>query len=95
MLLLSHDCSCSVSLPHGALEGLWSVIVAFLEEHSGRVIDSRSRSCELEPLRRHCVVSLSKTLYPLLSTGLTQRDPSRHDRKYPRLGRMEPNQTNK
>ena len=24
----------------------------------------------------HCVVSLSKTLYPLLSTGSTQEDPS-------------------
>ena len=29
----------------------------------------------------HCVVSLCKTLYPLLSTGSTQEDPSGHDRK--------------
>ena len=29
----------------------------------------------------HCVVSLSKTLYLLLSTGSTQEDPSRHDCK--------------
>ena len=27
----------------------------------------------------HCVVSLCKTLYPLLSTGSTQEDPSGHD----------------
>ena len=26
-----------------------------------------------------CIVSLSKTLYPLLSTGSTQEDPSQHD----------------
>ena len=31
--------------------------------------------------RRHCVVSLSKTLYPLFSTGSTQedREMSKHD----------------
>ena len=27
----------------------------------------------------HSVVALSKTFYPLLSTGSTQEDPSRHD----------------
>ena len=31
------------------------------------------------PHLRHCVVSLSKTFYPLLSTGSTQEDPSRLD----------------
>ena len=41
---------------------------------SGRVLDLRSRGCRFEPHRRHCVVSLSKTVYPLLSTGLTQED---------------------
>ena len=35
----------------------------------------------LEPHWRHCVVSLSKTLNPLLSTGSTQEDPSQHDWK--------------
>ena len=29
----------------------------------------RSTGCEVGPLGRHCIVSLSKTLYPLLSTG--------------------------
>ena len=29
----------------------------------------------------HCDVSLSKTLYPLLSTGSTKEDPSGHDSK--------------
>ena len=42
-------------------------------------LDSRSRSYGFEPHRRHCVVSLSKTLYPLLSTRSSQEDPSRHD----------------
>ena len=39
---------------------------------SGRVLDSRSRGCWFEPHWRHCMhwlVSLSRTLYPLLSTG--------------------------
>ena len=44
------------------------------EEHSGRVLESRSRGFGFEPHWRHCVVSLSKTLYPLLSTGSTQED---------------------
>ena len=34
---------------------------------SSTVLDSRSRGCGFEPYLRHCVVSLSKTLYPLLS----------------------------
>ena len=32
-----------------------------------------------EPHRRHCVVSLSKARLPLLSTGPTQEDPSKHN----------------
>ena len=48
-----------------------------------------------EPHQRHCVVSLSKTLYLLLSTGSTQEGPSRHDWKKCWLGRKESNQTNK
>ena len=46
---------------------------------SGRVLDLGSRGCRFKPHRRHCVVSLSKTLYLLLSTGSTQEDRSRHD----------------
>ena len=42
----------------------------------GRVLDLRSRGCRFEPHCRHCVVSLKKTLYPLLSTGSTQEDQS-------------------
>ena len=30
---------------------------------------------------KHCVVTFRKTLYPLLSTGSTQEDPSQHDWK--------------
>ena len=53
----------------------------FTEERglSVRVVDSRSRGCWFEPHRRHCIVSLSKTLYLLLSTGATQEGLSRHD----------------
>ena len=46
---------------------------------SGRVLDSRSRCCGFEPHRWQCIVSLSKPLYPLKSTGSTLEDPSRHD----------------
>ena len=49
---------------------------------SGSVLNLRSRGCRLEPYQRQCVVSLSKTLYPLLSTGSTQEDRSPHDWKY-------------
>ena len=35
-------------------------------------LDSGLKGCEFEPHGRHCVVSWSKTLYPLLSTGSTQ-----------------------
>ena len=52
-----------------------------IEERSGRVLDWRLRGCGFEPHRRHFVVSLSKTLYPLLSAGSTQEEPSRHDWK--------------
>ena len=43
---------------------------------SGRVLDRRSRGCWFDPHQSHSIVSLSKTLYPLLSTGSTQEDPS-------------------
>ena len=46
---------------------------------SGRVLDSRLRGHGVEPHRRRCVVSLSKTHLSLLSTGSTQEDPSRHN----------------
>ena len=53
------------------------------EQYSGSVVvfDSRSTVWELEPHWMHCVVSLSKTLYPVLITSSTQEDPSRHERK--------------
>ena len=44
-----------------------------------RVLNWRLRGCGFEPNQRHCIVSLSKTLYPLLSTGSTQEDPSQHN----------------
>ena len=33
---------------------------------SGRVLDSRPRGRGFQPHRRHCVVSLSKSIYPCL-----------------------------
>ena len=44
---------------------------------SGRVLDLTSRGCGLEPHLRHCIVSLSKTLHPLLSTDSTHEELSR------------------
>ena len=46
---------------------------------SGRVLDLRSRDCGFEPHPGCWVVSLSKTLYPLLNTVSTQEDLSPHD----------------
>ena len=46
---------------------------------SGRVLDSRLTACGFEPHRRLCVVSLSKAIYHLLSTGSTHEDPSQHN----------------
>ena len=66
LLTTGHDCSVPV-------RGVWWL--------SGRVLDSRSRGCRFKPHQQLCVVSLSKTLYPLLSTGSTQDDLSRHDFK--------------
>ena len=40
----------------------------------GRVLDMGLKGCEFKTDWRHCVVSLSKTLYLLLSTCSTQDD---------------------
>ena len=40
----------------------------YVEERSGSAVESRG--CMYEPHRRHCFVSLRKTLYPWLITGL-------------------------
>ena len=39
-----------------------------------RMLDKRSKHCYFETHMSHCVVSLSKRLYPLLSTGSTEAD---------------------
>ena len=46
-----------------------------------RVLDCVSKDCLFvtHHWRSHCVVSLSKTLYPLFSIGSTQEDSSQHD----------------
>ena len=48
---------------------------------SGRELDLKSRGCRFKPHQRHCVMSLSKTLFPLLSTSSTHVDPSLQDWK--------------
>ena len=47
----------------------------------GRMLDWELKGCYFKShcRRSHYVMSLSKTLYPLLSTGSTQEDSSRHD----------------
>ena len=47
---------------------------------SGRVLEVRLRGCGFETNRRHCIVSLSMTFFPLFNTGST-REISRHDWK--------------
>ena len=46
------------------------VIVVF-PDHT-HYLDLRSESCRFKTHEIHCVVSLSKTFYPLLSTGSTK-----------------------
>ena len=52
---------------------IWNIhlvlhIYPFMGAHwlSGRVLDSRLRGHGFEPHRRHCVMSLSKNIYPSL-----------------------------
>ena len=47
------------------------------EERGGSVLEGLTRDRGVA--ERHCVVSLSIALYPLLSTGYTEEDPFRHD----------------
>ena len=45
------------------------------------MVECLTQDCGFEPHRRHCLVFLSKTIYPLLSTVSTQEDPSEHNGK--------------
>ena len=58
---------------------LQNIIVLYTHIIRGGVFGTRSRGYGFEPQWRPYVVSLSKTLYPLLVTGSTQEDPSQHD----------------
>ena len=82
ILLLSRG----IQLPPTAFP---DILLAFFLQHKcniqisgaqllrGRLLDSRPKGRGFEPNGRHCVVSLSKTQLPLLSTGSTREDPSR------------------
>ena len=61
---------------------------------SGRVLDSRPKGRGFEPHRRHCVVSLSKNIYPSLVLFQPRKTrPFITERLL--TGRKESNQTNK
>ena len=60
---------------------------------SGRVLDSRPRGRVFEPHQRHCVVSLSKNIYPsLILVQPRKTRPFITERLL--MGRKESNQTN-
>ena len=61
---------------------------------SGRVLDSRPRGRGFEPHRRHCVVSLSKNIYPSLVL-VQSRKTSYFITERLLMGRKKSNQTNK
>ena len=44
----------------------------------GRLLDWGLKGCSFETCQSHCVVSLSKTLYLLLSTDSTDRKTGNH-----------------
>ena len=56
------------------------MVTGILMEGGGSLVESLTQDQEVADLshQRPCVVSLSKTLYPLLSTGSTQENSSRH-----------------
>ena len=59
---------------------MWMIAEWILEVYGGSMVEClRLRGCGLERHRRRCIVSLSKALYPLLSSGSSQEAPSRHD----------------
>ena len=59
---------------------------------SGRVLDSKQRGCGFEPHRRHCVVSLSKSINPSL-VQVQPRKTRPFITKRVLMGRKESNQT--
>ena len=61
---------------------------------SGRVLDSRQRGRGFEPHRHHCVVSLSKNIYPSLVLVQPRKTRPFITEKL-LMGRKESNQTNK
>ena len=52
---------------------MWLISTYISEERSGSVVEclTRSRGLQFESHQRHCVVSLSKTRYPLFTTVST------------------------
>ena len=68
----------------GTVNGIfmWGQAVYFISQLLGiiniskgaRVLDSGFKGCEFETHWRHCIVSLSKTLYPLLTNGSNREE---------------------
>ena len=70
------------------------MIVLGVQWLRGRVLDSRPRGRGFEPHRRHCVLSLSKNIYPSLVLVQPRKTrPFITERLL--MGRKESNQTNK
>ena len=74
---LSHLDRCSLLFEEEGPCRYWQSAVAQKRVRNGRIASSRLTAGRWS----HCVVSLSRTLYPLLSTGSTWQDTSWHDWK--------------
>ena len=66
--------SCSIAAAYYPSPVMWSAF-------AGDAGNAAAYAVLVHKKHSHLVVSLSKTLYPLLSTGSTHEDPSRHDKK--------------
>ena len=72
----------------------WTQIIMGAQWLSGRVLNSRPKGRGFEPHQRHCVVSLSKNIYPsFVRIQSMKTRPFITERLL--MGRKESNQTNK
>ena len=66
------------NLDLGTTLGLVDFVIAQFAIQEVEYFTPDARGCGFKPHRKLCIVSFSKTLYPLLSTGSTWEYPSRH-----------------
>ena len=80
LIQVKSNAECSKNAPRGA------------QRLSGRLLDSRLEGHEFEPHRRHCIMSLSKNIYPSLVLVQPRKTrPFITERLF--MGRKESNQT--